>query len=302
MFDFWNNEAEVCICNHCEKENDCDNQFCIYCGHNLPSKEEREEARKKARSIRKCKCNKCGHKNDCNDEFCMKCGNALKGSMSDDELYEHVSVSLDGIVIALLAKTAKVGGRIGKNEIKFLQNSFAIFARKRSQGEQLIQVYSKIFDLEKNNLTNVDTLCKKLSYMKIMRDLKIEIIRLFVELAFLDENYQKRQEDIILKIVDKFELEHLIYQNIRNEFDPNDTTLDGSSDEITLEQSYTILELTPDDPPNLLKRNYRKLVRQYHYDSIVSKDLPQDMLDYAEEKLKRINAAYNLIKQEVGTI
>jgi len=302
MFDFWNNEAEICICNHCEKENDCDNQFCIYCGHSLPTKEEREEARKKARSIRKCKCNKCGHKNDCNDEFCMKCGNALKGSMSDDELYDHVSVSLDGIVIALLSKTAKVGGRIGKNEIKFLQNSFAIFARKRSQGEQIIQVYSKIFDLEKNNLTNIDTLCKKLSYMQIMRDLKIEIVRLFVELAFLDENFQKRQEDIILKIVDKLELEHMIYQNIRNEFDPNDTTLDGDSNEISLEQSYAILELTPDDPTNLIKRNYRKLVRQYHYDSIVSKDLPQDMLDFAEEKLKRINAAYNLLKQEIGTI
>ena len=297
MFDFWNNEAEDCNCSDCKKENDCYNVFCIYCGKRLATQEEKELVQK-LKKTRKCKCNKCNHKNDCNDKFCMKCGNALNGSMSDEELYDHVIVSLDGIVIALLAKIAKIGGRIGKKEIDFFKNSFVVLAKKRSQTKQIVNIYAQILDHEKRNLANVDTLCRKLSSMKIMRDLKIEIIRLFVELGYLDKNYQVKQEDIILKVVERLDLEPLIYQNIRHEFDPDDRTLQMRDDELTLEASYKILELTPRDPANVAKRNYRRLVRQYHYDSIVSKDLPDDMIHFAQEKLKRINAAYAIIKKE----
>ncbi len=40
-----------------------------------------------------------------------------------------------------------------------------------------------------------------------------------------------------------------------------------------------------------IKNNYRKLVKQYHYDSMASRDLPQDILEFAEEKAKVINSA-----------
>jgi len=297
MFDFWNNEVEDCICKYCDKVNDCDNIHCIYCGELMPTKEELALSKKEAKKFRKCKCQHCGHKNNCNDKFCMKCGKELNGTMNDEELYNHVIVSLDGIVIALLAKIAKIGGRIGKVQVSFFKNSFVVFAKKRSQTEQIINIYAKIFDYEKRNLANIDTLCRKLSDMKIMRDLKIEIIRLFVELAFIDNDYKVKQEDIILKIVKSLDIDLVIYQNIRNEFDPNDIVRDRNRD-LTIEDYYKILNVTPKDPMSVIKRNYRKLVRQYHYDSLISKDLPDDMLAFAEEKLKLINTSYDMIKQK----
>ena len=36
------------------------------------------------------------------------------------------------------------------------------------------------------------------------------------------------------------------------------------------------------------------------YDSIVSKDLPKDLIDFAEEKLKMINSAYEKVKKYKG--
>jgi len=296
MFDFWNNEVQDCLCKYCDKENDCNNIHCIYCGEAMPTKEERDLSQKEAKKFRKCKCGNCGHKNNCTNKFCMKCGKLLNGSMSDEELYNHVIVSLDGIVIALLAKIAKIGGRIGKPQVTFFKNSFIVLAKKRSQSEQIIDIYAQILDNEKRNLANVDTLCNKLSSMKIMRDLKIEIIRLFVELAFIDGDYKDKQEDVIFKIVHSLEIDTLIYQNIRHEFDPNDITRDKNR-ELTIQDCYQILNITPQDPFNVVKRNYRKLVRQYHYDSLVSKDLPDDMLDFAEDKLKLINSSYDMIKQ-----
>ena len=297
MFDFWNNEAQDYRCKYCDKINDVDNIYCIYCGELMPTKEEIKLSQQEAKKFRKCKCQHCGYKNNCNDKFCMKCGKELNGTMSDEELYNHVIVSLDGIVIALLAKIAKMGGRIGKKEVSFFQNSFIVFARKRSQTEQVINIYAKILDNEKRNLANIDTLSRKISDMKIMRDLKIEIIRLFVELAFIDDNYQPKQEKIILKIVKSLGIDMVIYRNIRNEFDPEDITRDKDR-ELTIEDCYKILNITPRDPFNVIKRNYRKLVRQYHYDSLISKDLPDDMLAFAEEKLKLINTSYDIIKHK----
>jgi len=297
MFDFWNNEVEDCLCKYCDRENNCENIYCIYCGEAMPTKEEIELSKKEAKKSRKCKCGYCAHKNNCNDKFCMKCGKPLNGSMSDEELYNHVIISLDGIVIALLAKIAKIGGRIGKPQVSFFQNSFVVFANKRSQSERIINIYAQILDNEKRNLANVDTLTRKLSNMKIMRDLKIEIIRLFVELGFIDGDYKVQQENIVFKIVKYLEIDPLIYQNIRSEFDPNDIVRDRNR-ELTLEDCYSILNITPKDSVSVVKRNYRKLVKQYHYDSLVSKDLPLDMLKFAEDKLKLINASYDLIKQE----
>jgi len=297
MFDFWNNEVQDYICKYCDKVNDSDNIYCIYCGELMPTKEELALSQKEAKKFRKCKCQHCEHKNNCNDKFCMKCGKELNGTMNDEELYSHVIVSLDGIVIALLAKIAKIGGRIGKPQISFFKNSFVVLAKKRSQTEQIINIYARILDHEKRNLANVDTLCRKLSAMKIMRDLKIEIVRLFVELAFIDSDYKVKQEDIILRIVKSLDIDLLIYQNIRNEFDPDDITRDTDR-ELTIEDCYKILSVTPQDPINVVKRNYRKLVRQYHYDSLISKDLPNDMLEFAEEKLKIINTSYDMIKQK----
>jgi DnaJ like chaperone protein len=296
MFDFWNNEVQDCLCRYCDKENDCNNIYCIYCGEAMPTEEERELSQKEAKKFRKCKCENCGQKNNCKNKFCLKCGKLLGDSMSNEELYNHVIVSLDGIVIALLSKIAKIGGRIGKPQITFFKNSFVVLAKKRSQSEQIIDIYAQILDNEKRNLANIDTLCNKLASMKIMRDLKIEIIRLFVELAFIDGDYKKKQENVIFKIVNSLEVDTLIYQNIRHEFDPEDITRDKNR-ELSLKDCYQVLSITPKDPFNVVKRNYRKLVRQYHYDSLVSKDLPKDMLEFAEDKLKLINASYDMIKQ-----
>jgi len=49
-----------------------------------------------------------------------------------------------------------------------------------------------------------------------------------------------------------------------------------------------------------LKTKYRELVKNYHTDILKGKDLPKDMIEFAEEKLKSINFAYDKIKKYKG--
>ena len=63
-----------------------------------------------------------------------------------------------------------------------------------------------------------------------------------------------------------------------------------------LDKYYETLESTKTDDFDVIKRNYRRLIKQYHYDSIASKNLPEDMVSFAEQKTLSLNEAYSAIK------
>jgi hypothetical protein len=64
-----------------------------------------------------------------------------------------------------------------------------------------------------------------------------------------------------------------------------------------LSEYYQILESDPNDDFITIKNNYRRLMKEYHYDTISSKDLPVEMLQFAENKTKKLNEAYAKIKE-----
>jgi DnaJ-domain-containing protein 1 len=41
-------------------------------------------------------------------------------------------------------------------------------------------------------------------------------------------------------------------------------------------------------------------MKEHHYDSLVSKGLPKEMLEFSQEKTKRLNEAYAAIKEQRG--
>ena len=79
-------------------------------------------------------------------------------------------------------------------------------------------------------------------------------------------------------------------------FSNNESDLNRTVDK--MHSYYEELESSPNDSFDIIKKNYRRLMKEYHYDSLISKGLPQDMLDFSEEKTKRLNEAYNAIKEK----
>lgn len=64
-----------------------------------------------------------------------------------------------------------------------------------------------------------------------------------------------------------------------------------------LAKYYETLESKSTDDMNVIKKNYRRLIKQYHYDSIASKNLPEDMVKFAQLKTQELNEAYAAIKE-----
>ena len=65
-----------------------------------------------------------------------------------------------------------------------------------------------------------------------------------------------------------------------------------------IDRYYEILESSKNDSFEVIKKNYRRLIKEYHYDSIASKGLPEDMLQFAKEKTQELNEAYDAVKKD----
>ena len=68
----------------------------------------------------------------------------------------------------------------------------------------------------------------------------------------------------------------------------------------SLAKYYEELESKPSDDFSVIKKNYRRLIKEYHYDSIASKNLPDEMVKFAQKKTQDLNEAYAAIKEIKG--
>jgi len=66
---------------------------------------------------------------------------------------------------------------------------------------------------------------------------------------------------------------------------------------VDISKYYEILESNESDSLEVIKKNYRRLIKEYHYDSLASQNLPPEMLKLAEEKTQSLNEAYSAIKE-----
>ena len=64
--------------------------------------------------------------------------------------------------------------------------------------------------------------------------------------------------------------------------------------------TYQILGVTRDITNKELKAHYRALVLEHHPDKLIAQGLPEEFVEQANEKLARINAAYDQICTERG--
>jgi len=67
---------------------------------------------------------------------------------------------------------------------------------------------------------------------------------------------------------------------------------------LTLQEAYNILGIEATATIDEIKQAYRKKVKEYHPDLV--ENLGNDIKDLAQQKIKEINQAYELIQKEKG--
>jgi len=261
---------ETIICKNCKRENNPNNKFCIYCGTKIETLQEKSE----------------------------KTFNKIK----DTKIYKEIMKNYDGILVALLAKISKVDGKITQDEAQYISKIYDELCQIRKDIPNIRNIYKEILKNEKTNLDNLKLLC---SYLTKNSDesSNIHLLRILIELAYIDGNYSKEEENLIVRIVYILNIDFSIYKQIIAEYQEDNTSNNSSNannNYLTIDECYKLLNSNRNNTNQEIKKNYRILVRQYHTDVLSSKELPIDMIAFAEEKLKKINMAYEKIKKYRG--
>ena len=81
------------------------------------------------------------------------------------------------------------------------------------------------------------------------------------------------------------------------QYSSNSEGFSGFSTFNNLDRYYEILECSKEDDFATIKKNYRRLMKQYHYDNLVSQNLSEDELEKAKQKSQDINEAYEALKK-----
>ena len=65
-----------------------------------------------------------------------------------------------------------------------------------------------------------------------------------------------------------------------------------------LDKYYKILNCTPESTTEEIKSNYKKLVKDFHPDVIISKGLPAEFIEFASNRFREIQESYEKIRHE----
>ncbi len=114
-------------------------------------------------------------------------------------------------------------------------------------------------------------------------DLMMDIL---FRVALADGELHGTEEQLIRSAAGIFHLSDDRYQAFRSRYAPDS------------DKYYTLLGVSSSDTNETIKARYRKLVRDFHPDTIASKGLPDEFVDFAHDKFREIQEAWEMVKKE----
>lgn len=222
----------------------------------------------------------------------LKATNKNSNTSQKQNYINELRKKVNYYVIALLAKIAKSDGRVSEEEAKLIIMILDENAKDETEREFLKASFNEHKDKP------YDTFYVAIKFMQevpLTADERLNILRVLVFMALIDEDFSTNKQDILIQIAKAFEIPrsklNSIIQDIARSKNQNQT--------LTLQQAYKVLDLDSSADINLVKKKYRELVKIYHPDVLNSKNVSKEELEQSVKKFREVNEAYELIKKHL---
>ena len=187
---------------------------------------------------------------------------------------------------SMLAKLAQADGSITDAEVRSVedfmtrdlrldplsrQSAIQIFNSAQRSGESFGSFAAQFYNQFRSNPQILDMM-----------------IDILIRVAATDGGMKKSEEDLILEAVRIFHFNETKYATIKQRYG------------VVTDRNYAVLEVSPRASNDDIKKAYRRLVSEYHPDKIASKGVPEEFMQYASDKFREIQAAYEAIRKERG--
>jgi DnaJ like chaperone protein len=208
-----------------------------------------------------------------------------------------------------LGHLAKADGRVTETEIRMVES---LMQQMRISGEDR-QRAIRLFNQGKQPEFNLQAaLHPFVQHSMVRQDLRQMFMQILVEAAFSSGSVTQAERDVLLRVASALRIpEQLLNAMLQargagwgaggGRYEPGAGAGRRPVQPMaSLDQDYAQLGLTRKASDAEIKKAYRKLVGQYHPDKLVSRGLPEEMMEMAKTRVRDINTAYDRIKQARG--
>ncbi|MHC1747944.1 MAG: DnaJ domain-containing protein [Cellulosilyticaceae bacterium] len=214
-------------------------------------------------------------------------------------------------IMALSAMVAKAGGNITKEEIavvkEFVTRYFGVAREELNQ-------YGDAFDYGKNHPEEYQEFTTIITNFYAGRDMRIAISYLLVSIAMQNGTISDAEDTLIRTILAQLGISTYEYASIKNSFNQQYQYYGyeqsgsynsqggfggqgfGDNSGALIKKYSEVLGVSEDATMAEIKKAYRRLVKEYHPDKLASESMPQDYVEFANQKIREINEAYEYLK------
>ena len=206
-------------------------------------------------------------------------------------------------LVSLLAKVAKSDGRVSELEARLITQVLDDLSQKVSGVSGVREYLKEVYNSQKENVDNAyETARNYKRAFNLNYDTCVARLTFFLNLAYIDGEFNKSEQDIIRNIaygfgIDKETLDEIIYK-----FDSFYGSRFGADrDEVSRENdAFEVLGLSKNASLDEVKARYKELVRQYHPDILMGRGESKEVIERSTKKLQEINEAYGRLKEKFG--
>lgn len=188
-------------------------------------------------------------------------------------------------MFSIMGKLAKIDGVVSKDEIAVIESFMRNMQIPAAQRKFAI----RIFNEAKNSPYSIEDYAIQFYQInKQQRAVLLSFLDLLFQLAAADGHLHAAEETALTKISDILQISDQEFNNIKARYFKD------------VAKYYKSLNCSPDSSVQEIKKNYKKLARDFHPDTIIAKGLPEEFVNFATRRFQEIQSAYEKIKKERG--
>ena len=189
-------------------------------------------------------------------------------------------------VVVLSAKLAKCDGRVKREEIDAFKRQFRI-------PPEAVRDIGRLFDQARDSADGFEVYAKQLGEaFADNRGMLEDVLAALFTIARADGAVNARELDFLLRTHRGFGLGRAAWDRALGAI-PRQPPSDEPD-------AYTILGVARSTSADEIRATWKRLMRENHPDSLAARGVPAEFIARANDKVARINAAWDWIKRERG--
>lgn len=219
---------------------------------------------------------------------------------------EQIQAAFFTALFSVMGHVAKADGRVSPDEIAIAEAVMARMALTPDKRRVAMRLFSEgkqaEFPLDQV-LDDFNAICGR------QRSLKRMFVEILLSAGFADGHLHPSEDKVIQYVAERIGFSTIEYRAAvammsaaRDYFTgrAGGSRASESPSGPTLSQDYAILGVDERADNDDVKRAYRRLMNQHHPDKLVSKGMPEEMIQLATERTREIRAAYDRIRKARG--